>query len=85
MWILRTIEETWNLFQQKFISLWTENFDSHGDAYLGDIYNKPELRLLVQKKYMTALFHDTLGFGAAKMIRYFHLVILLFRMRIIQS
>lgn len=70
-WILRTIEETWNLFHHKFVSLWNENFDGHGEAYLVDIYNKPELQLLVQKKYMTDLFHDALGFGAAKMIRYF--------------
>ncbi|CAL9060818.1 unnamed protein product [Musa banksii] len=68
-WILRTIEETWNLFHHKFVSLWNENFDGHGEAYLLDIYNKPELQLLVQKKYMTDLFHDALGFGAAKMIR----------------
>ncbi|WOL19096.1 hypothetical protein Cni_G27893 [Canna indica] len=68
-WILRMIEETWNLFHQKFVSLWNENIDGHGEAYLADIYNTPELRLLVQKKYMTDLFHDSLGFGAAKMIR----------------
>ncbi|KAJ8470603.1 hypothetical protein OPV22_024946 [Ensete ventricosum] len=68
-WILRMIEETWNLFHHKFVSLWNENFDGHGEAYLVDIYNKPDLQLLVQKKYMTGLFHDALGFGAAKMIR----------------
>ncbi|URE18168.1 methylthioribose kinase [Musa troglodytarum] len=68
-WILRTIEETWNLFHHNFVSLWNENFDGHGEAYLVDIYNKTELQLLVQKKYMTDLFHDALGFGAAKMIR----------------
>ncbi|KAJ0984380.1 hypothetical protein J5N97_002736 [Dioscorea zingiberensis] len=68
-WILKTIEETWNLFHQKFISLWNEHKDGTGEAYLSDIYNKPELQLLAQKKYMSNLLHDTLGFGAAKMIR----------------
>eukprot|EP01018_Ginkgo_biloba_P015446 Gb_34200 [translate_table: standard] len=68
-WILKAIEETWNLFEAKFIALWTSNIENHGDAYLSAIYNNPEVRLLVQKKYMKDLFHDSLGFGAAKMIR----------------
>ncbi|RVW49632.1 Methylthioribose kinase [Vitis vinifera] len=40
-----------------------------GEAYLPEIYNNSELQLLTQKKYMQDLLHDTLGFGAAKMIR----------------
>lgn len=68
-WILRTIEETWNLFEQKFISLWDQHKDGNGDAYLASIYNTEDLRILAQKKYMKDLFHDSLGFGAAKMIR----------------
>ncbi|RWR95114.1 methylthioribose kinase [Cinnamomum micranthum f. kanehirae] len=68
-WILRTIQDTWNLFENKFTTLWNDNKDGNGEAYLMDIYNNPELQQLVQKKYMTDLFHDTLGFGAAKMIR----------------
>ncbi|KAJ6830648.1 methylthioribose kinase 1 [Iris pallida] len=68
-WILKTIEETWNLFQDKFISLWNEHKDGNGEAYLLSIYNTPELQVLAQKKYMNDLFHDALGFGAAKMIR----------------
>ncbi|XP_059445394.1 methylthioribose kinase-like isoform X1 [Corylus avellana] len=68
-WILRTIEETWNLFHKKLIALWDEHKDGSGEAYLPAIYNNPELQRLVQKKFMEDLFHDTLGFGAAKMIR----------------
>lgn len=68
-WILKTIEDTWNLFHDKFISLWNENKYLSGDAFPADVYNTPELNLLVQKKYMRDLFHDALGFGAAKMIR----------------
>ncbi|XP_050263531.1 methylthioribose kinase-like [Quercus robur] len=68
-WILRTIEETWNLFRKKFIALWDEHKDGSGEAYLPAIYNNPELQQLVQEKFMDDLFHDTLGFGAAKMIR----------------
>ncbi|KAJ8766871.1 hypothetical protein K2173_009215 [Erythroxylum novogranatense] len=68
-WILKTIEETWVLFYKKFTALWDEHKNGHGEAYLPEIYNNPELQLLVQKKFMTDLLHDTLGFGAAKMIR----------------
>ncbi|KAJ4966301.1 hypothetical protein NE237_018150 [Protea cynaroides] len=68
-WILTTIEETWNLFEKKFTTLWNEHKDGPGEAYLPDIYNNPKLQLLVQKKYMENLLYDSLGFGAAKMIR----------------
>ncbi|GLU09149.1 hypothetical protein SLE2022_260230 [Rubroshorea leprosula] len=68
-WILNTIEETWNLFYKKFIGLWEEHKDGPGEAYLPTIYNNPELQKLIQVKFMEDLFHDTLGFGAAKMIR----------------
>ncbi|RYQ99088.1 hypothetical protein Ahy_B07g086948 isoform B [Arachis hypogaea] len=68
-WILKTIEDTWNLFHHKFTALWDEHRHGAGEAYLPAIYNNPEVQLLVQKKYMTDLFHVSLGFGAAKMIR----------------
>ncbi|KAK6143561.1 hypothetical protein DH2020_023909 [Rehmannia glutinosa] len=68
-WILKTISDTWNLFYKKFTALWDEHKDGPGEAYLPAIYNNPELLLLVKQKYMEDLFHDTLGFGAAKMIR----------------
>lgn len=68
-WILRCIQETWNLFESKFIALWNNNTEHCGDAYLEAVYNTPELKLIAQQKYMKDLFHDSLGFGAAKMIR----------------
>ena len=68
-WILKTIEQTWNLFHKKFTALWNEHRNGSGEAYLPEIYNNSELQLLTQKKYMQGLLHDTLGFGAAKMIR----------------
>nr|CAD1823096.1 unnamed protein product [Ananas comosus var. bracteatus] len=64
--ILRTIAETWDLFQKKFISRWDEHKDGKGEAYPISIYNKPELQISLQQKYMKDLFHDALGFGAAK-------------------
>ncbi|XP_030522758.1 methylthioribose kinase-like isoform X2 [Rhodamnia argentea] len=68
-WILQTTEETWNLFQQKFVNLWNEHKNGSGEAYLPAIYNNDVLLELVQRKFMKDLFHDSLGFGAAKMIR----------------
>lgn len=70
VWILKTITETWNLFHQKFLALWDEHKDGPGEAYLPEIYNNTELQQLVKQKYMKELFEDTLGFGAAKMIRW---------------
>ncbi|XP_051132898.1 methylthioribose kinase-like [Andrographis paniculata] len=67
-WILTSISDTWNLFYRKFTDIWDKN-DGHGEAYLSDIYNNPELQSLIKQKYMEELFHDSLGFGAAKMIR----------------
>ncbi|KAL2939177.1 Methylthioribose kinase [Bienertia sinuspersici] len=68
-WILKTLSETWNLFHKKFIALWDENKEGPGEAYLSHIYNDPDVLQLVQTKYMQDLFHDSLGFGSAKMIR----------------
>ncbi|PAN40659.1 hypothetical protein GQ55_7G325400 [Panicum hallii var. hallii] len=68
-WILKTIEESWNLFQTKFVGLWNKHKEGNGEAYLPDVYNNSNLLSLAQKKYMTNLFHDSLGFGSAKMIR----------------
>ncbi|XP_075504164.1 methylthioribose kinase-like [Primulina tabacum] len=69
VWILKTISETWNLFHTKFTALWDKHKDGPGEAYLPEIYNNLDLQLLIKKKSMDDLFHDTLGFGAAKMIR----------------
>ncbi|GAB2267595.1 hypothetical protein Dimus_002577 [Dionaea muscipula] len=68
-WLLGTVEGTWNLFHKKFVALWDENQDGVGEAYLPQIYDNPDVWQLVQNKYMEDLFHDSLGFGAAKMIR----------------
>ncbi|WOG82445.1 hypothetical protein DCAR_0101609 [Daucus carota subsp. sativus] len=68
-WILRTIVEIWTLFDKKFTALWDDSNNSSGEAYLPEIYNNAELQLLVKRKYIKDLLHDTLGFAAAKMIR----------------
>ncbi|ESR36151.1 hypothetical protein CICLE_v100294802mg, partial [Citrus x clementina] len=45
-WIWRTIEETWTLFHKKFTALWHQHRDGSGEAYLPEIYNKPELQIV---------------------------------------
>ncbi|KAJ7545978.1 hypothetical protein O6H91_08G019000 [Diphasiastrum complanatum] len=68
-WILQTVADSWNLFQKKFLALWETTWKDPGDAYPATIYNTANVRELVQKRYISQLFEDTLGFGAAKMIR----------------
>jgi 5-methylthioribose kinase len=68
-WILKTIKESWNLFHKKFVELWNKHKEGNGEAYLPDIFNNLELLSVAQKKFMTNIFHDSLGFGSAKMIR----------------
>lgn len=72
-WILKMFGETWNLFHKKFITLWNENKGGPGEAYLPHIYNNPDVWQLIQTNYMRDLFHDSLGFGSAKMIRWVQL------------
>nr|CAB3476364.1 unnamed protein product [Digitaria exilis] len=67
-WILKIIEEYWNLFHKKFVELWNKHKEGNEEVYLPDIYNS-NLLSLAQKRYMTNLFHDSLGFGSAKIIR----------------
>ncbi|KAK3143414.1 hypothetical protein QOZ80_4AG0300010 [Eleusine coracana subsp. coracana] len=68
-WILKTIEESWNLFRKKFVELWNKHKEGNGEAYLSDIFNNSDLLSIARKNYMTNIFHDSLGFGSAKMIR----------------
>lgn len=68
LWLLKTIGDTWQLFSQRFIALWDQNWGS-GDAYKKEVYNTKDLQSLVQKAFMSELFQDSLGFAAAKMIR----------------
>ncbi|KAG0569049.1 hypothetical protein M758_6G057800 [Ceratodon purpureus] len=68
LWLLKTIGDTWQLFSEKFLVHWDQNWGS-GDAYKKEVYNTKDLQLLVQKSFMSELFQDTLGYAAAKMIR----------------
>lgn len=69
-WILDTVEQVWAQFRRKFISLW-ENHGT-GDGYPSELFADPLGTAILAREreaYMDRLFHDTLGFAAAKMIR----------------
>jgi 5-methylthioribose kinase len=54
----------------KILGLWNKHKDGNGEAYLPAIYINPKLLNVVQKKQLTGLLHDSLGFGLAKMTRH---------------
>ncbi len=69
-WVLETAEQVWTLFERKFLALWAEH--GTGDAYPADLFadKAGAMALAVEREaYMRRLFADSLGFGAAKMIR----------------
>jgi len=67
-WILQTIDETWNKFESKFIDLWKNN--QNGDAYTINFFENDEEKFLIeQKKYLSNIFNDSIGFAGAKIIR----------------
>jgi len=69
-WVLSATEEFWTRFRAKFLDLWREN--GTGDAYPAPLFADEAGREALEQErqaYMNRLFADTLGFGAAKMIR----------------
>ena len=70
-WVLTTLEGVWAGFQAKFLALWRSEAAA-GDGYPAALFQDPlgAARLEQERKvYMHRLYRDTLGFGAAKMIR----------------
>ena len=67
-WVLEQVSLCWLSFERKFRALWDSQ--RRGDAYPAPLFdNDPEAGKAAQDRYMAALFADTLGFAAAKMIR----------------
>jgi 5-methylthioribose kinase len=69
-WLLDSVERTWNRFAKKFLALWRDH--ASGDAYPRDLFSNSESREALEEerqRTMRRLYLDTLGFGAAKMIR----------------
>lgn len=75
-WVLATVEEVWTRFRENFLALWREQAaggeTAGGDAYPRPLFeDEPSAAALEAEReaYMQRLFADSLGFGAAKMIR----------------
>jgi 5-methylthioribose kinase len=69
-WVLETIENVWTQFARKFLELWRT--EAHGDAYPATLFagQVGAARLEAERQaYLDRLFHDTVGFSAAKIIR----------------
>ena len=69
-WVLETTEAAWALFERKFLDLWRAH--GHGDAYPRDLFADADGGAALERErgaYMRRLFRDSIGFGAAKMIR----------------
>lgn len=69
-WILRTIEDVWTLFDQRFRVLW--NDATTGDALQPGLFatdKAPGAFAAAQAAYMRRLFVDALGFAGCKMAR----------------
>ncbi len=70
-WVLETTEGVWTGFRDKFLALW-RGAAATGDGYPAALFQGPlgAARLDQERKaYLDRLYRDTLGFGAAKMIR----------------
>jgi 5-methylthioribose kinase len=69
-WLLQTVEETWNRFEQRFLELWQEQ--ASGDVYHASLFADPcscEALATEKRNYLQRLFHDSVGFAGVKMIR----------------
>jgi 5-methylthioribose kinase len=69
-WVLAATEEVWVRLREEFLDLWRNN--ATGDAYPDVLFADDRGRALLEKErqaYVDRLFADSIGFGAAKMIR----------------
>ncbi|MDJ0943231.1 MAG: S-methyl-5-thioribose kinase [Kiloniellales bacterium] len=70
-WVLETTVGFWDSFRAKFLALWRSEAAT-GDGYPAALFQGSlgAARLDQERKaYLDRLYRDTLGFGAAKMIR----------------
>jgi 5-methylthioribose kinase len=65
-WILRTVGEIWDRFAAEFLALWREQ---GGDLLPRELFPTADAAQGLREHRIAAIFQDTLGFGAAKMIR----------------
>ena len=70
-WILETLEAVWRGFAEGFLDLW-RGPAARGDAYPRDLFADAAAAAALEAErhaFLGRLYADSLGFGAAKMIR----------------
>ena len=65
-WILESIKEIWNKFEQKFLELWSKHPNS---ALLKDGFIAPKELDEFKATFMQNIFRETVGFAGAKITR----------------
>jgi 5-methylthioribose kinase len=69
-WILETMETVWTGFAARFLALWRNR--GTGDAFQSELFTDAVAGSALESEreaYVARLYVDSLGFGAAKMIR----------------
>lgn len=67
-WLLKSIDEIWNKFSDKFLSLWSKHEQCAQDIFMGKDLTGDSHQAFRQL-FLQQVFSDTLGFAACKMIR----------------
>lgn len=67
-WLLAQVEKTWSTFETQFVHLW--NTEHRGDVFSPKFLGAATDGLhTAQRRFLAAVFQDSIGFCAAKMIR----------------
>ncbi len=69
-WILEQTFLIWEGFREKFLALWEAQ--GQGDSYVAELFADQQSASALtahREAYMQTLFHDSLGFAGAKMVR----------------
>ena len=69
-WILDQVVAVWAGFHDRFLALWRQA--SAGEAYVAGLFTSPQDQTALEaerRRFLRALFADTLAFGGLKMIR----------------
>ena len=67
-WLLQTIDDLWNKFEGKFLSLWSAHEQSAQSTFMGKDLTGDSHQTFRQL-FLQQVLSDTLGFAACKMIR----------------
>jgi 5-methylthioribose kinase len=70
VWLLETVEATWNVFRERFLSLWRAS--GRGDAYPPALFGGADGAAALEAErgaYLDRVFGDSVGFCGAELMR----------------